>query len=179
MGQVNNVQLKINLKANTNRKSDFYGKLYGYTDVQNVLSTRGLCQHISNHGTIFTRDIVQGVITKLCECIPELVGQGVPVKLDGIGIFYPTAKNVKGGLDGIEAAKATNPSAVLEGIHVRFRPDGTQLDDLTSKAFKEKCSLIWGDLITSETITVDGKPKKKYTKTPISNPIEDEEEPEP
>ena len=60
MGQVNNVQLKINLKANTNRKSDFYGKLYGYTDVQNVLSTRGLCQHISNHGTIFTRDIVQG-----------------------------------------------------------------------------------------------------------------------
>ena len=163
MGQVNNVQLKINLKANTNRKSDFYGKLYGYTDVQNVLSTRGLCQHISNHGTIFTRDIVQGVITKLCECIPELVGQGVPVKLDGI-----------------EAAKATNPSAVLEGIHVRFRPDGTQLDDLTSKAFKEKCSLIWGDVITSETITVDGKQRKKYTKTPISNPIEDEEpEPEP
>ncbi len=102
----------------------------------------------------------------------------MPVKLDGIGIFYPTTKNVRGGLDSIEAAKATNPSAVLEGIHVRFRPDGTQLDDLTSKAFKEKCSLIWGDLITSEEVMVDGKPKKAYHKTPISNPIEDEE-PEP
>ena len=113
MGQVNNVQLKINLKANNNRKSDYYGKLYGYTDVQNVLSTRGLCEHISNHGTIYTRDIVQGVLTKLCECIPELVGQGVPVKLDGIGIFYPTAKNVRGGLDDIEAACARHSSSKL------------------------------------------------------------------
>ena len=178
MGQVNNVQLKINLKANNNRKSDYYGKLYGYTETQSVLSTRGLCKHIADHGTIFTRDIVNGVITKLCECIPELVGQGVPVKLDGIGTFYPTAQNEKGGLDDIEAAKATNPDAVLTGIHVRFRPDGTKLDNLTSKAFKEKCSLVWGDLIESETVIVDGKPRKSYTKRPISNPIADEE-PEP
>ena len=96
MGQVNNIQLTINLKRN-NRKSDYYGKLYGYTETQNTLSMRGLTKHISDHGTIFTRDIVEGVITKLCECIPELVDQGVPVKLDGIGTFYPTAQNEKGG----------------------------------------------------------------------------------
>lgn len=97
MGQVNNIQLKINLKRNNNRKSDYYGKLYGYTETQNTLSMRGLAKRISDHGTIFTRDIVEGVITKLCECIPELVGQGVPVKLDDIGTFYPTAQNEKGG----------------------------------------------------------------------------------
>lgn len=71
MGQVNNIQLKINLKRNNNRKSDYYGKLYGYTETQNTLSMRGLAKHISDHGTIFTRDIVEGVITKLCECIPN------------------------------------------------------------------------------------------------------------
>ena len=37
--------------------------------------------------------------TKLSECIPELVAQGYGVKLDGIGIFYPTIANVKGGAD--------------------------------------------------------------------------------
>ena len=177
MGQVNNIQLKINLKRNTNRKSDYYGKLYGYTETQKTLSMRGLAKHISDHGTIFTRDIVEGVITKLCECIPELVGQGVPVKLDGIGIFYPTAQNEKGGLDSIEAAKETNPNAVLTGIHVRFRPDGTKLDNLTSKAFKERCSLVWGDLVE---FTIGEDNKKRYTKTPISNPLPEEEpEPEP
>ena len=81
-------------------------------------------------------------------------------------------------MDDIEAAKATNSDAVLEGIHLRFRPNGSKLDDLTSKAFKQKCSLVWGDLVTVEYVTVGGKRKAKYTKTPISNPIE-EEEPEP
>jgi len=32
MGQVNNIQLKINLKRNNNRKSDYYGKLYEQAD---------------------------------------------------------------------------------------------------------------------------------------------------
>ena len=114
---------------------DFYGKLYGYTDVQNVLSTRGLCQHISNHGTIFTRDIVQGVITKLCECIPELVGQGVPVKLDGIGIFYPVIANVKGGA---ETPADFNVALNIKGVRFRFTPDSTDLDDMTTKAFGKK-----------------------------------------
>ena len=182
MATINQIELRVNLRANNNEKSDQFGRLYAELDRNRTLSLRGLAKHISEHGSIYTRDIVEGVLTKLCQCIPELLAQGQPVKLDGLGTFYPTAKNVKGGLDSIEAAKATNPSAVLEGIHVRFRPDGTQLDDLTSKAFKEKCSLIWGNLIeiTGYKTSDSGKTKSPlYKLTPISNPLSADPEPEP
>jgi len=92
--------------------------------------------------TIYTRDIVEGVLAKLCQCVPELLSQGQPVKLDGLGTFYPTVKNELGGLENIEAAKAITPEQAVEGIRVRFLPDGTKLDDMTSKAFKQRRSLV-------------------------------------
>jgi hypothetical protein len=74
------------------------------------------------------------------------------------------------------------PSAAIEGIRVRYLPDGTKLDDLTSKAFKEKCSLIWGNLIeiTGYKTSESGKTKSPlYKLTPISNPLSADPEPEP
>lgn len=183
MAQVNSIEMRVNLRKNTNEKSDQFGKLYAELDVNKTLSLRGLAAHIAEHGSIYTRDVIVGVLTKLSECIPELVAQGQPVKLDGLGTFYPTAKNVPGGLADIAAAKATTPAAVVEGVHVRFDPDGTKLDDLTSKSFKQRCSLTWGNLIeiTGTVPSATGKTQKNvYKLTPISNPIaQADPEPEP
>ena len=96
------------------------------------------------------------------------------MKLDGLGTFYPTAKNVKGGIDSIADAKAMVPASQVEGIHVRFEPEGSQLDDITSKKFKERCSLVWGNLIeiTGTAASATGKTTKPiYKLTPISNPV--------
>ena len=182
MATVNSIELRVNLRANNNEKSDQFGRLYAELDRNRTLSLRGLAKHISEHGSIYTRDIVEGVLTKLCQCIPELLAQGQPVKLDGLGTFYPTALNVKGGLENVAAAKDMAPSAAIEGIRVRYLPDGTKLDDLTSKAFKEKCSLIWGNLIeiTGYKTSDSGKTKTPlYKLTPISNPLSADPEPEP
>ena len=179
MATVNAIELRVNLRANTNEKSDQFGRLYAELQRNRTLSLRGLAKHISDHGSIYTIDIVYGVLAKLCQCIPELLAQGQPVKLDGLGTFYPTAKNEHGGLENIEAAKNMTPEQAVEGVRVRFLPDGTKLDDMTSKAFKDRCALVWGNLIE---ITGYKDAQKKtgpiYKLTPISNPIV-EPEPEP
>ena len=179
MATVNSIELRVNLRANNNEKSDQFGRLYAELQRNRTLSLRGLAKHISDHGSIYTIDIVYGVLAKLCQCIPELLAQGQPVKLDGLGTFYPTAKNQNGGLENVEAAMNLTPEQAVEGVRVRFLPDGTKLDDMTSKAFKDRCSLVWGNLIE---ITGYKDAQKKtgpiYKLTPISNPIV-EPEPEP
>ena len=87
------------------------------------------------HGLISNRAEVEAILTKLSECIPELVAQGYGVKLEGIGIFYPTIANVKGGA---ETVADFTISQNIKGVHFRFRPDSTNLDDLTTKAFGKK-----------------------------------------
>ena len=181
MSTVNSIELKVNLRKNNNEKSDQFGKYYAELERKRTLSLKGLAKHIADHGSIFTRDVIEGVLCKLTQCVPELLSQGVPVKLDGLGTFYPTAENKNGGLESIEAAKNMSPETQVEGIRIRFQAEGSDLDNITSKAFKEKCSLVWGDEIE---ITGYKDAQKKYgpiyKKTPISNPIvEEDPEPEP
>ena len=65
------------------------------------------------------------------------MAQGYSVKLDGIGIFYPTIANVKGGAESpADFSLSTN----VKGVRFKFRPDSTNLDDLTTKAFGKKVS---------------------------------------
>ena len=181
MSTVNSIEVRVNLRKNNNEKSDQFGRYYPSIDRRHTLSLRGLSKHISDHGSIYTRDVVEGVLTKLTQCIPELLSQGIPVKLDGLGTFYPTIEAVNGGIESIEAAKEVSAASVVEGVHVRFTPENAELDRITSKAFKERCTLVWGDEVE---ITGYKDPAKKYgpiyRKTPISNPtVEPEPEPEP
>lgn len=174
MGQTNSIELRVNLRKNNNEKSDQYGKLYAELETNKTLSLRGLAKHIADHNSIYGRDVITGVLTKLSECVIELVAMGQPVKLDGLGTFYPTAKNVKGGIDSIAEAKKIAPALQVAGVHVRFDPEGSQLDDITSKKMKERCSLVWGNLIeiTGKQASATGKTEKPiYKLTPISNPV--------
>lgn len=182
MAIINQMQAILDVRKNTNEKSDQYGQYYAQVRRNHTLSLRGLANHIASHGTIYTRDIVEGVLTKLCQCIPELLAVGQPVKLDGLGIFYPTAKAVPGGMASLTVVRATSPADAVEGIRVRFLPDGTKLDDLTSKAFKEKCALVWGNevTITGYKTSASGKTRTPvYALTPINQPAAPDPEPVP
>ena len=125
------------LKKMMNVKSPVNNRWFAHVNRQGTLSTRGLADHMIEHGLVGNRGDVVAMLAKLSECIPELVAQGYGVKLDGIGIFYPTIKNRKGG-----AASVTEftISENVEGVRFRFRPDSTDLDDLTAKAFGKKVS---------------------------------------
>ena len=124
------------LKKMQNVKSPVNNRWFAYVNSNGILSTRGLANHMVDHGMTNKSDVL-AMLSKLSECIPELVAQGYSVKLDSIGIFYPVIANAKGGADSVEDFSVTKNIA---GVRFRFRPDSTDLDNLTSKAFGRKVS---------------------------------------
>ena len=126
------------LRKFKNSRSSVNNRWFAYVNRQGTLSTRGLAQHMIEHGLVGNRSEVESILTKLSECVPELVAQGYGVKLDGIGIFYPVIANEKGGA---ESAEAFNVAQNVKGVRFKFRPDSTDLDDLTVKAFGKKVTL--------------------------------------
>ena len=147
----NFVKLGINYRKNMNTKSPSYGKYYASLDTQETLTTAGLAAHIKEHNFGYGVDAIKAVLQRLSECIPELLSQGIPVKLDGLGTFVHTVQNGPISVNGTKQNGLTDaqlkdssiqPSAMVAGIHIRFRPDGTELQNLTSRQFlAQKVSL--------------------------------------
>ena len=154
----NKIALEINLHQNKNTKSMAHNKWYGRVVRKETLSTRGLCQHIESHGSIYTSDVVAGVIAALRRCIPELIAQGVAVQLDGLGTFYPSLESA-----GADKPENYSTNEHVKGVHVRFLPDSTSLDNITSRTMKEKCSLRIKNIVNVTTLN---NGKKVSTETP-------------
>ena len=86
----NEIKLGINLRQNKNARNSGYGKYYPEIDTQTTLSLRGFAKHMSDHGSIYSLDIIEGVLKKITQCLPELISQGVPVRMEPLGTFLPT-----------------------------------------------------------------------------------------
>ena len=113
--------LRINIRQNQNVSSRSYGHWFAEVDNLGWLSTKARCNHIAEHGRIWTEDIVRGVLSQLAECIPELVGQGYGVKLDGLGTFLPFAHS-----EGVTKEKLLsdgyNPVLYVKGVPLAESP---------------------------------------------------------
>ena len=161
----------INLRQNKNVKNSGYSKYYPEVDVQETLSLKGFAKHMSDHGSIYSLDRIEGVLKKITQCLPELISQGVPIKLDPLGTFTPTC-SVDKPLDNIAAMEGADPNDVVKGVHIRFLPYGVEDDNITSRRFKQEyCSLEFRNIIDTQTVTIDGKTKKVTTLKPIATAI--------
>lgn len=102
-----------------NNKSSAYAKYYAKPVSQGTVNLDELAAHISDHGSVYTRDVVVGVMTKMVDCINELLAQGYKVKLGELGTFYNSIRN-----DGKKAV--SDPSkfdvAQIAGVNLRFLP---------------------------------------------------------
>ena len=118
------------------------------------------------------------VLGQVVECMSELLSQGQPVKLDGLGTFSPSVDGQKQGKNDIESAVAAGADAMINGIKINFSPENTKGEKLTSRAFKEQCifeygyvvqsDFEYGYVVQSEIRTINGKQKRFQKKTPIS-----------
>lgn len=144
-----NIKIRLGMRKNTNVKSTGYGKYYVAIAKRNGgLTQRGFIDHVAEHVAGVPRPMVAAVINQLSDCIPELVKQGVSVKLDGIGIFYPTIASA-----GVADPFTYDTSKHVLGVRIRFKPDSTKLDDLTSISFMENktdlsVEFVWGSMVT-------------------------------
>ena len=166
------IALGINLRQNKITGNAGYGKYYPEVDVQKTLSLRGFAKHMTDHGSVYGRDLLEGVLIKITECLPELVSQGIPVQLSGLGTFYPTAQVKKdAAVSSIAEMDGLNPNDIVEAIHIRFLPDTSKLDNISGKAFKEACALELRNIVDTQEVTVNGKTKKMPILKPIATAV--------
>ena len=162
----------INLRQNKIVGSSAYGKYYPEVDQQKTLSLRGFAKHMTDHGSLYGRAIVEGVLMQITDCLPELVAQGVPVQLGNLGTFYPTAEVAKNGaVNDIPDMGGLNPNDIVKAIHIRFLPDATKLDNLCGPKFKDACTLELRNIIDTQEVIVNGKKKKVQTLKPIATAV--------
>ena len=163
-----NIPMVINLRQNTNDDSTAFGKWFAEVDSKEPLSLKGFAKHMTSHGKIADYQMCVLVLGQVVECMSELLAQGQPVKLDGLGTFYPSVDGQKKGKNDMETAVAVGPDAMINGIKINFNPENTKGEKLTSRAFKEQCIFEYGYVVQSEIRTVNGKQKRVQKKTPIS-----------
>jgi nucleoid DNA-binding protein len=158
----------INLRQNANDTSSAYGKYFAEVDAKEPLNLKGFAKHMTGHGKIADYQMCVLVLGQVVDCMTELLAQGQPVKLDGLGTFYPSVDGQKQGKDTLEKAVEAGPDAMINGIKINFSPENTKGEKLTSRAFKEQCIFEYGYVVESEVRTVNGKERRVQKKTPIS-----------
>ena len=126
--------LIIRKYQNNNETLGTAGKWYGRLVHQDTLSTGDLCKHIAKHGTIFTSDVVKGVVEKFVNCFEELLLEGYKVKLDGLGTFYIAISTE--GADTAEEFTANN----IKSVRVRFLADQSKQSEYTTKMLTQKAT---------------------------------------
>ena len=144
------IEMQYDLRQNSSENSRVYGLWFPRAIRNSTLSLKGLAEHIKSHGSIYTIDVVSGVLTKFKDCLVELVSQGTAVKIDGLRTFYPTIE-----ANGADNAVGYNINEHMEGVHVRFLPESASDEKITSKAFA-------GKVIMKQRLFFDmyGVPKK-------------------
>ena len=145
------------VKQNKNDKSSAFGKWFAQIKTLETLNTRKLAQHISEHGSIYTPDVVYGVLEKFRSCLLEMLLESKKVKIEGLGTFYCTVENQKGGALKKEDF---NASKHLKALHIRFLPEQEQEQNISSREFLKKAEFInieqWLKSQESDTTTDTG-----------------------
>ena len=165
---VRKIAMVVNLRQNKNQTAENFGKWYPEVDTKQPLDLKGFCAHMTEHGKLADYQMVVLVVQQVVECMKELVLQGQPVKLEGLGTFGPSLESKKGGAASVQAAIEGGLDTLITGVHMNFTPENTKGEKLTSRALKDECVFDAGYVVESVKQTVDGKEKRFQNKTPIS-----------
>ena len=164
-----NIAFLVNLRKNTVPGSDMEGRYYPEAESKETLTTKGFARHVSDHGgTLVSYELMQLVMAAIVKCLKEMMSQGQPVKLDGLGTFRPTVTSVKSGAASIEDALRMGVNNIVAGVNFIFIPENAQGEEITSKKFKEQCSLQFAYLVETIKKTINGKEKSYTLRTPLS-----------
>ena len=135
------------LKQNKNQGSKIFGKWFAHGKTIETLNTRKMANHISEHGSIYTPDVVFGVLEKFRSCLVEMLLESKRVKIDGLGTFFTTIENEKGGAASQEEF---NVGKNLKALHIRFIPEQEQELNISSREFIKKAEFVNVTSLNSE-----------------------------
>ena len=111
-------------------------KTYGKIIYRGTLSLSDMAEHIMKHGSVYTEDVVIGVITKLKTCMQEMLADGYKVKLDGIGTLYPVLSS-----KGVENAKDFSANEAITRLGISFLADQSKKSVYKASAMRQGATL--------------------------------------
>ena len=164
------IAFPVNLRKNKNQYNPGYGNYYAEADTKEPLNLKGFAKHLSDHGKIVDYPMAVLVLQNIVSCLKELAVQGQPVKLDGFGTFTPTIESDgKAAKSTVEATLDAGLENLIAGVHLRFTPENTKGEKLTSRALKDECTFKAAYVIESKKKTIDGKQVTYQEKIPLSS----------
>jgi len=155
----------VDLYKNTNTSSKTYGQIYGRVFSRDGLNLKGFAKHLTEHGKLASYEMLVLVLQNIVSCLKELLCEGIPVKLDGLGTFTAGLES-----SGASTVMDYDCGQNIKGVRINFRPEGAGDPDdrLTKKALLDICTFQLNDYVESFTKTVDGKEKRYQKRTPVS-----------
>ena len=164
------IAFPVNLRRNQNQYNSAYGKYFAETDTKEPLNLKGFAKHISEHGKLVDYSMAVLVLQNIVGCLKEMAIQGQPVKLDGLGTFTPVIESDgTKAVDTVEKALAAGLDNLIAGVHLRFTPENSKGEKLTSRSLKKECTFKASYVVASKEKTVNGKKVKYQEKIPISS----------
>ena len=153
--QIKKYERKV-LVGKKNEERQQVQKTYGKIIYRGTLSLNDMAEHIMKHGSVYTEDVVIGVITKLKTCLQEMLADGYKVKLDGIGTLYPTLTS-----EGVADAKDYSASENVTRVGIAFLADQGKKSLFKARAMRNGVSLstkLYSELTGEEGLTPDPSP---------------------
>ena len=111
-------------------------KTYGKIIYRGTLNLNDMTEHIMKHGSVYTEDVVIGVITKLKTCMQEMLADGYKVKLDGIGTLYPVLTS-----EGVADAKDYSAQENVTRLGISFLADQSKKSVYKASAMRQDAKL--------------------------------------
>ena len=121
--------------ANWEQNAAYYAKAVS----TETLSLRDMAKHITSHGSPYTVDVVMGVLEVFRSCCIEQLLESKKVKVEGLGTFYVTIANKKGGEKDITKF---NIGSMAVGLRLRFVPETATEESISQKEFLKKAKFI-------------------------------------
>ena len=180
MAVKNTIPMLVDIYKNRTTASKTYGQYYGRVFARDGLNLKGFAKHLSHHGKLATYEMMVLVLQNVVDCMKELLLEGVPVKLDGLGTF--SAGIERSGSATIEGYRTDSN---IKGIRINFRPEGAgdEEDKLTKKVLLDLATFQLNDyveIMQSGKTDKHGKPLTYQKRTKISQQdLVNTEEPEP
>ena len=133
--QIKKVEKKV-VTGKVGQERQKVTKTYGKIIYRGTLSLNDMAEHIMKHGTVYTEDVVIGVITKLKSCMQEMLADGYKVKLDGIGTLYPVLTS-----EGVTDASKYSAQENVTRVGVSFLADQSKKSQFKASAMKQGTKL--------------------------------------
>ena len=153
--QIQKIQRTVQVKDADNKRKKVQ-KTYGKIIYRKTLSLDDMAEHIMKHGSVYTEDVVIGVITKLKTCLQEMLADGYKVKLDGIGTLYPVCSS-----EGVADAKDYSASENVTRVGISFLADQSKKSLFKARAMRNDVSLstkLYSELTGEEGLTPTPSP---------------------